>query len=190
MKNNNKNYQNKKQLNIITVAVVILAGCGFVNYAFGIGNPAAVYCADLGYQNIIKETGDGQQGFCQFPNGLAVDEWKFFVGEEGKKYSYCQKQGLKTKTIISEQCQYASKCAVCVLRNGTEVKVTELMDLDLKSTLLPWNPTEPTNSETGEPVTSETNYLFYFIGIVILIIFLVVIFIVYKKIKNRNSYYE
>ncbi len=189
MKNNNRNYQNKKQLNIIIIAIVILAGCGFVNYALGISNPAAVYCDELGYQHIIKETGDGQQGFCQFPNGLAVDEWKFFVGEEGKEYSYCQKQGLETKTIIGEQCQYASKCAVCILEDGTEMDVTKLMDLNLKSTLLPWNPTEQTDDDAEEPVSSKTNQLLYFVGIIILIISLAVAFVVYKKVKNRSNYY-
>jgi len=189
MKNNNKNYQNKKQLNIIVIAVVILAGCGFVNYAFGLANPAAVYCEELGYQYIIQETVDGQRGFCQFPNGSAVDGWKFFTGEEGKEYSYCQQQGLETKTIVSEQCQYNSKCAVCVLENGTEAMVIELMELSPESTLLPWNPAETINGEAEESTISKTKYLFYFFGIMVLIISLVVVFIIYKKIKNRNDYY-
>lgn len=178
-----------KKYNTIIVSFIILISCGFAIQVFGIANPAAVYCEELGYKYIMKETEDGQRGFCQFPNGVVVDGWKFFIGEEGKKYSYCQKQGLETKTIISELCQYASRCAVCVLKNGTEVKVTELMELNLKSTLSPWDPIKSTNGETEKPVTSETNYLFYFIGAIILVIFLVVAFVVYKKIKHRSDYY-
>ncbi len=181
-----KKNENRKKSNIIIVFVVILIACGFTTQVFGIANPAAVYCEKLGYQSIIQEDEDGQRGFCQFPDGSAVDEWKFFVGEEGEEYSYCQKQGLEIKTITSEQCQYASKCAVCILKNGTEVKATELMGLNLKSTLLPWDPAEPTDDMTTTP-EHKTNYLFYFIG---LIIFLVIAFVIYKKMKNRDNFYE
>lgn len=190
MKKNNKNYQNKKRFNVIAIAAVILASCGFVNYALGIGNPAAIYCDELGYQYVIKEMKDGQQGFCQFPGGLAVDGWKFFVGEEGEEYSYCKKQGYKIKTITSEQCQYASKCAVCILKDGTEMSIVKLMELDLKSTLSPWDSESKINNETEKkPVIPETNYLFYFVGAIVLIMFLVAALFVYKKIKNRNDYY-
>ena len=189
MKDNNKNCQNKKLFNIVVVVTMVLVSCGFVDYALGMSNPVAVYCDELGYQYIIKETVDGQQGFCQFSSGVAIDGWKFFIGEEGQNYSYCQKQGLEVKTIISEQCQYASKCAVCILKNGTEVRITELMELDLKSTLLPWDPVEPISDTTTMP-EHKTNYFFYFLGVVVLTIILVISFIVYKKIKNRNSYYE
>ena len=180
MKNNNK-----KKFKIIITATVILISCGFAVQAFGIANPAAVYCEKLGYQYIIKETADGQQGFCQFPDGVVIDGWKFFVGEEGEEYNYCQKKGYEIKTITSEECQYASKCAVCVLEDGTEARVTELIDLDLKSTILPWDHGEPINITTAPEY--KTNYLFYTIG---LIIFLVIAFVVYQKIKNRGEYYE
>lgn len=186
MKKNKKSYQNKKQFDVAIIVIVILASCGFINFAFGLANPAAVYCDELGYQYIVQEEEGGQRGFCQFPDGSVVDEWKFFIGEEGKEFSYCQKQGFEIKTITSEQCQYASKCAVCILKNGAEVEVTELMGLNLKATLLPWDPIEPTSGATIEP-EHKTNYFLYMVA---LIIFLTIVFVVYKKMKNRNDYYE
>jgi putative hemolysin len=185
MKNNNKNCQNKRRFNVAIVAIVVLAGCGFINFAFGLANPSAVYCDELGYQYIIKETENGQRGFCQFPNGSIVDGWQFFIGEKGQDYSYCKKQGYEIKTITSEQCQYASKCAVCILEDGTETDVAKLMKLNLNSTLLPWDPIEPTTAPEH-----KTNYLFYFLCVVILIIFLTIAFVTYKKMKNRNDYYR
>ena len=179
MKDNN---QNKKLFNYLTTVAIVLAGCGFAGHTFGIGNPAAVYCEKLGYQSVVQEVEGGQRGFCQFPDGSEADEWKFFVGEERQEYGYCQAQGYETKTIISEECKYASKCAVCVLENGKEIKVTELMNFNLESTITPWDPENKTDD--------KTNYLFYFLGATVLIIFLIVAFVVYKKIKNRDDYYE
>ena len=187
MTSSNKNY--KKRFNIIVATVVILISCGFIDYALGIANPAAVYCEKLGYEYIIKETVDGQQGFCQFPNGTIVDGWEFFTGEKGQEYNYCQKNGYEMKIIVSEECQYASKCVVCVLEDGTEVKATELVGIDSKSTLSPWDPVEPINNATTTP-EHKTNYAFYFLGVAILIILSIVFFIVYRKIKKGNSYYE
>jgi len=178
-----------KKYNTIITSFIILIGCGFAVQVFGIANPAAVYCEELGYKYIIKETKDGQIGFCQFPDGVAIDGWKFFAGEEGKEYSYCQRQGYETKTVSGKKCQYASRCAVCVLKNGAEVSVVKLMDLDLESTILPWDPAKPTNGITTAP-EPKTNYLFYFLFAVLLIVFLIVVFIAYKKIKNRGNYYE
>ena len=61
MRHNNKNY--KKGLNIVIIISAALTVCGFINYALGISNPAAVYCDKLGYQQIIKETEDGRHKF-------------------------------------------------------------------------------------------------------------------------------
>lgn len=184
MKDNNKNYQNEKRSNITIVIIVVLASCGFIDFAFGIGNPAAIYCDELGYQYIVKETAGGQRGFCQFPNGSIVDGWQFFVGENGQDYSYCKKQGYEIKTITGKQCKYASKCAVCVLENKTEIEVAELMKLNLSSTLSPWNPTKSTTNSITTP-KHKTSYLFYFLGVVI--IFTTMAFVVYKKIKNKEQ---
>lgn len=185
MKNNNQ------KCNIIVIFAIILFGCGFAFHTFSIGNPAAVYCEKLGYQHIVKETEEGQFGFCKFPDGSEASEWKFFIGEEAKEYSYCQKKEYEIKTITSNQCQYASKCAVCVLKDGTEVEVTKLVELDLKSTIVPWDPdssVKPVNSETKkptEPIEPKANYFLY---IIIFFIFLAIAFVVYKKIKDRDDY--
>ncbi|MEA1937314.1 MAG: DUF333 domain-containing protein [Patescibacteria group bacterium] len=185
MKYNKKNYQNRQWFGAV-IAVIILFSCGFVDCVSGMSNPASVYCDELGYKYVVKETADGQRGFCQLPDGSTVDGWKFFTGEEGREYSYCKKHGYEIKTVSGEQCRYSSKCAVCVLKDGTETNALDLMKPDLKPATLPWNPQDLTMGPTDD----ETNPLFYFVFIIALIVFLVVAFAIYKKIKNRNDYYE
>lgn len=168
-------YQNKKLLKIAVVIIaVVFFGFGIVSVVSGIANPAAVYCEELGYQYVIKETPEGQRGVCQFPNGSFADGWKFFTGEKGQEHSYCQKEGYAMKTVSDERCLYSSKCAICILKDGTEINAIKLMKLELKPTVSPWNPDNSTNSKTN-----------YFIIAIALIILLMIIFVVYKKIKNR-----
>ena len=67
------------------------------------------------------------------PNGEAVDAWDFLRGKVGQDYSYCQQKGYQIKTVKdTEKCiRFGTvECAVCILEDGTEVEVTELMGLD------------------------------------------------------------
>ena len=104
----------------------------FKNLAFALLDPSAVYCKALGYQYIIEETPQGQRGVCQLPNGKKVSAWKFLKGEAAKEFSFCEKQGYEIKTIEDPQkCAsiFSSKCAVCILKDKSEVEVTKLMNL-------------------------------------------------------------
>lgn len=128
----------KNKKNIIAVAVIILATFVFSGSVSGIANPAAVYCKDLGYEYTIESSPEGEYGVCHLPDGSTVDEWKFLTGEVGKKYSYCQKEGYEMKIIESSRdfmCPYSTQCIACVLENGEEIEVTELMDLDVETSV-------------------------------------------------------
>lgn len=93
-------------------------------------NPATTYCKALGYEY--------QDGFCILPNGQQVPEWDFLEGKVGKEFSYCEKNGYQLKIVKDyEKCLrfLTGECSVCILDNGTEVEVTELMGLNLEETV-------------------------------------------------------
>ena len=100
-------------------------------------DPSAVYCTSLGYEFIIEMTPVGEWGYCILPSGEKVDSWKFLEGKTGAADSYCRKIGLQIKTVRDpERCiQFLTdECAVCILANGTEVEVTQLMGLSFAET--------------------------------------------------------
>ena len=101
-------------------------------------NPAAVYCEALGYNYTIQSTEHGERGLCQLPNGDVVDAWEFLQGKVAQNYSYCCQKGYEIKTVKdSKKCLkfLTDWCAVCVLEDGTEVEVTELMNLSFEETV-------------------------------------------------------
>jgi len=179
----NNRQKNKKWFFIVVVAI-LLAEFGLTSYSFGLANPAAVYCVKLGYKYIMKE----QRGFCQFPDGSSVDAWKFFTGEEGKKYSYCRKYGYGIKTVQDKECKYTRKCAVCILRDGTEKKVTSLIDVEKKPSEPLWNSKKfPVNSLTVSP-EHKTNFLLYLIAGGVMVGLAIVAFVIYRKVKEEENY--
>ncbi len=110
---------------------------GIVNpWATAMVNPADAYCEALGYKYVTESTPQGERGLCQLPSGEAVDAWQFLKGKVAQEYSYCQQNGYEMRTVTdTETCMKFGtvECAVCVLDNGTEVEVTELMGLDFSS---------------------------------------------------------
>jgi putative hemolysin len=106
--------------------------------AFALVNPSAVYCTANGYTYIIKLTKGGERGLCQLPGNQTVDGWEFLQGKVAQEYSYCKKMGYEIKTVQgSEKCLkfLTNECAVCVLGDGTEVEVSELMGLSFEETI-------------------------------------------------------
>jgi putative hemolysin len=118
---------------LLFIAIALLL-IGIVNaQTLAMLNPSAVYCEELGYNYITESTPEGERGLCELPNGEAVNAWDFLNGRVAQEYSYCQQQGYQIKTVKdSEKCMKFGtvECAVCVLEDGTEVEVTELMELD------------------------------------------------------------
>lgn len=59
----------------------------------GIPNPASFYCQEMGYQLDLRETDQGTEGICIFPNGAECEEWKFLAGGCSIEWTFCQRQG-------------------------------------------------------------------------------------------------
>lgn len=100
-------------------------------------NPATVYCQAMGYNWTIQPDARGGAGYCILPQGKSVGEWDFIRGSAGQEYSYCARKGYKARTIKdSEKCSSiaSNTCMVCILQNGTEVQVTDLMNLSFEET--------------------------------------------------------
>ena len=111
------------------VLINILFMAGTVSAAL---NPSAVYCQAAGYEFIIEETEKGQVGICRFTDGREVDSWAFLNGREALNYSYCVSQGYGFKHV--EDSPLCKSCTVCILPDGSEVEVTELMGLSFYET--------------------------------------------------------
>ena len=118
----------KTRLLFIFLILSTLTFLYLVKISEGIGNPAAIYCKALGYEYEIEKTKEGEIGYCILPNGVKVDEWKFFNCEEWKEYSYCEINGLKAENR-SDGCY-------CILENGTAVKVEKLMNLSFGASVI------------------------------------------------------
>ena len=98
-------------------------------------NPSAAYCEDLGYEFIIQETPEGDLGICKFSENYQAPAWGFLRGEESQEYSYCSQAGYEMKIIDNpEKCGFTYKpghgCLACVLANGEEIEVSNLMKRD------------------------------------------------------------
>lgn len=101
-----------------------------------IQNPAAKYCSDLGYQYQVKNTDQGEVGFCVFPNGQKVDGWNFAQGKAGQDFNYCKKMGYESELVTNDSlCQsiYSKDCIICKLPNGFKYEATMLMKIDSQS---------------------------------------------------------
>jgi len=106
--------------------------------ALALKNPAAVYCTALGYEYRIEKTEKGDVGYCVFPGGQKVDAWQFLRGNVARDKGYCASKGYEQKTVNDPaKCLkfLTDSCAVCVLPDGREVEVTELMGLVLAETV-------------------------------------------------------
>lgn len=118
---------------LFSVAAVLFL-LGIVNVpVMAMVNPSAAYCEALGYKYVVETTPQGQRGLCQMPSGEMVSAWEFLKGKVAQEYSYCRQKGYEMRTVKdSETCAkfLTDQCAVCVLEDGTEVEVTELMGLD------------------------------------------------------------
>jgi len=126
-----KNF-NKKFLLIFFILFLFFS----IKVSFAVKNPAKVYCEALGYKFIIEKTKQGEIGFCEFSENERCPAWLFLVGECGKEYSYCAKNGYQIKTVKDpKKCAslpLGIKCAVCVMKDGKEVEVTKLMNLNFE----------------------------------------------------------
>ena len=132
---------NKREISFMKNNVILAILFSFfllciINSACALKDPSDVYCESLGYKFEIVSTPEGEAGTCILPTG-SVDSWKFLKGEVGTEFSYCKKMGYEIKTIEDwDKCirLFSDKCAVCVLGDGSEIEVTELMGLSFEET--------------------------------------------------------
>lgn len=80
----------------LVILVVAISGASLLKLEFeskapsdgtGLANPAAVYCAEMGYEYRIETTKEGQKGICVFPDKTECEEWAFFRGECGQRWA-------------------------------------------------------------------------------------------------------
>lgn len=92
---------------IIIIAILISTGCSFSKSTptpdfgnpegedpfIGVPNPASFYCQEMGYELEMRETDQGTEGICIFPNGAECEEWEFLAGGCSIEWTFCQRQG-------------------------------------------------------------------------------------------------
>ena len=110
----------------------------------GMMNPAAVYCAELGYEYKTVQTEQGERGICVIPEtGEEFDAWDFLEGKVGQKYSYCSTIDCDTITVSNGKNSFSADYAICIPRHisATEhsnasfdesMSVTNLLKLEEK----------------------------------------------------------
>ncbi|MEM1518474.1 MAG: C1 family peptidase [Nitrososphaerota archaeon] len=102
------------------------------SYCVGIANPAAVYCKFLGYDYEIVKTEQGDIGYCVFPDGSKCEEWSFYAGKCGVKYSYCNINGYETMTLSDGRDLFSREYTACVMPDKASIPASELMSLSEK----------------------------------------------------------
>jgi len=92
---------------LIAVVILILPACnpsktdptptpiieGENDDFIGIPNPASFYCQEMGYELELRDTADGTEGICIFPDGKECEEWEFLAGGCAIEWTFCQRQG-------------------------------------------------------------------------------------------------
>jgi len=123
----------KITLSIVFIAFILL----LPSTASALRNPAAAYCVALGYEYKTDPSSGGVAGYCVLSDGRAVGGWQFLQGKVAQEYGYCARQGYTQKTVKDwKKCLkfMLESCSVCVLEDGREIEVTELMGLSFDET--------------------------------------------------------
>ncbi|HDD54896.1 MAG TPA: DUF333 domain-containing protein [Chloroflexi bacterium] len=77
----------------------------------GVPNPASFYCQEMGYELEMRETDQGTEGICIFPNGAECEEWEFLAGGCSIEWSFCQRQGYNIRA--------GEGMAICTFNDGS-----------------------------------------------------------------------
>jgi putative hemolysin len=107
-----------------------------------IANPAAVYCAQLGYSDV--------EGRCVFPDGTQCEQWAFFLGACGAEQSYCQAVAHGERTTETLEIDGSTAQVVtCTLPDGSRCE--EFTLASGKGCVPPPSATSPTVAPGGDP---------------------------------------
>jgi len=124
-------------------------------------NPAAVYCAELGYTYEVVDAPDGsQQGVCRLPNQLSCKDWDFLEGRCGQAYNACVRQGLDTISKRDGAGPFSPVSALCVDADGREImSAAEAVSLAEKSmgASEPYSSTQPAAPSVPSPSLDTQN---------------------------------
>lgn len=123
-----------------------------------IGNPAAIYCQQMGYTYQTLPDGEGgESGICVMPDMTECAAWDFLSGQCGAQFSYCAQNGYETLTL-AQGGVYAPQHAVCVDASGKTIGgVEELSRLPDKLTSCSEDATAEFSAQetSGELFTSD-----------------------------------
>jgi putative hemolysin len=75
-------------------------------------NPAAVYCEGLGYKTEPRETAEGTDAACVFPEDSECGQWDFLSGRCGQEFTYCLQQG-------GVRVEVAANIGTCIFEDGS-----------------------------------------------------------------------
>ncbi len=147
----------------ITLFILVLTACSphlqtTSSNPTKIGNPAAVYCQEMGYSYQTVTDGEGgETGMCLMPDATVCAAWDFLSGQCGAEFSYCAQNGYQTLTL-EEGGTYAPQHAVCVDASGKTFGTVEELS-NLPENLISCGDGEtsgtPAHETTGEPFTSN-----------------------------------
>lgn len=111
-----------KKLMFLAIAIFLFVGVKSQNKF--IPNPASVYVKFLGYKSEIRFDSLGNQTkVCIFPDGSECDEWLFFKGICGAKYSYCAIRGCETENFVDSLAHTSYAICLCKDSLGYQTKI-------------------------------------------------------------------
>ena len=109
---------------VLTLAILIV----LPGVSRAIPNPSAVYCTELGYEYEVRDTADGQVGYCIFPDGSECSAWQYYwkcqpegLGCQGDDFSCdwpCQELPCKEAgedVLVSECCEGLSEIPPAII---------------------------------------------------------------------------
>jgi putative hemolysin len=112
---------NKSASKFIIISIFVLTLLVIYGIARGIPNPAAEYAGSQGYPGKTVYSPGGEHSELTFPDNTTCDQWSFFLGKCGQKWSYCEQHGGKLENRVGLDDRYlCSSFAVCVFPDGSE----------------------------------------------------------------------
>lgn len=102
----------------------------------GVANPAAVYCAKLGYEyKIVTSDDGGQHGVCTLSDKTECTGWNFYRGKCGQEFSYCKQQGYDLKDLGKNEGWFEGAVCINKITKQEIGTVYNLMNMSLSKSL-------------------------------------------------------
>jgi len=109
---------------ILTTTILSLLLISAYTQTKVIPNPASLYVKFLGYKSETRIDSQGnQKRVCVFPDNTECEEWSFFRGVCGQKFSYCALKGCGTESFVDTIAHTEYAVCVCSDSLGNKIKV-------------------------------------------------------------------